>query len=249
LRPAEADPKPRSCAAATGRATRPAACHDILHFSDEYSTPGTSPPLAPAARFRHDGGMNPTRRQRTYDHRLVLLVQQTRDVTIATRVGVPQSTVAGWLRRTPRPVTSAPLADISYAALQRRVARLETRCRRLTAVLRVLFVLLKVVKADLGHVRFADADKARILRAIDRTRGVLGLRRILSALRLSPSRFHAWRRAEQGCLLEDQPSCPISSPQRLTPAEVMGIRRMLVSEDMRHVPTGCLALLAQREVG
>jgi len=42
----------------------------------------------------------PTRRaQRTYDHRLIRLVQETRDATIATRLGIPRSTAAGWIRR------------------------------------------------------------------------------------------------------------------------------------------------------
>jgi glucokinase len=71
--------------------------------------------------------------------------------------------------------------------------------------------------------------EARLLRAVDRTRGVLGLRRVLSALGLSASRFHAWQRAAQRCGLEDQPSCPRSSPQRITPAESRG--------DERHATT------------
>ena len=34
-------------------------------------------------------------------------MQETGDPTFATRLGVPRSTVAGWLRRAPRPVTTA----------------------------------------------------------------------------------------------------------------------------------------------
>jgi transposase InsO family protein len=186
------------------------------------------------------------RPQRVYDHRLVRLVQETRDTGLATRVGVPRSTVAGWLRRTPRPVTPAPGDGEALAGLRRRVAGLERRCRQLLAVLRLLFALLRVLKPDLARRRVAEPDKARLLRAVDRTRGVLGLRRVLSILGLSPSRLSSWRRAAMACELADQPSCPGSSPQRLTPAEVSSMRELVTSPDFRHVPTGRLALLAQR---
>ena len=52
-------------------------------------------------------------RQRTYDHRLVRLVQETGDVTTATGIGVPRSTSAGWLRRAPQTITKAHGMDAS----------------------------------------------------------------------------------------------------------------------------------------
>jgi hypothetical protein len=48
------------------------------------------------------------------------------------------------------------------------------------------------------------------------------------------------------CQLQDQPSCPKSSPQRLIPQEIACLRALTTSDDHRHVPTGRLALLAQR---
>jgi transposase-like protein len=139
--------------------------------------------------------MKPERQQRTYDHRLVRLVLETGDMTIATRLGVPRSTAAGWIRRAPRPVVAVPGHDASTAELRGRVARLEKRARRLTACLRVLLALVRILKADLKRLRIPRAgDKSRLLRAIDRSRGVLGLGRILRILGLSPSRLNAWRR-------------------------------------------------------
>jgi hypothetical protein len=188
-----------------------------------------------------------TRRLRTYDHRLVHLVQETGDPTLATRAGVPQSTVAGWLRRTPRPVTTTPGLDRSAVELRLRVARLEQRLRRLRAILRLLVALFRTLQPDLTHLRVPHAaDKSRLLRAIDCSRGVLGLRRVLRLLRLSPSRLATWRRAARSCELDDASSCPRSSPQRLTADEVHEIRRMVTAPEFRHVPTGRLALLAQR---
>ena len=104
--------------------------------------------------------MRPERQQRTYDHRLVRLVQDTRDPTIATRLGVPRSTAAGWILRAPRLVVAAPGHDASTAELRSRVARLEKRVRRLTAFLRVLLALVRILQPDLtctGSTRFRPA--------------------------------------------------------------------------------------------
>jgi len=72
------------------------------------------------------------------------------------------------------------------------------------------------------------------------------LRVLLRFLRLSPSRFHAWRRRQSTCTLDDQSSCPRTSPYRLTPPEVRAIKEMVTSPAYRHVPTSTLAVLAQR---
>ena len=186
------------------------------------------------------------RRQQVYDHRLVLLIQQTGDSTIATRLGVPRSTDAGWLARAPRAVTTDAVADDALAELCARVARLEKRNQLLRAVLRILIAFLRVLKPDLSRLRVPAPEKARLLREVHRTQGVLGLRRVLAIVGLSASRLRAWGNAEQGCLLDDQSSCPKSSPTPSTGGEIAAVRQMATSPDLRHVSTGGLAVLAQR---
>ena len=88
--------------------------------------------------------------------------------------------------------------------------------------------------------------KLRILRAVDRARECIPLRAVLRFMRLSPSRFQAWRRRQHACALDDRSSCPRTSPHRLTPSEVRAIADMVTSPEYRHVPTGTLAVLAQR---
>jgi hypothetical protein len=53
------------------------------------------------------------RSQQRYDHRLRNLVQSTRDVTVATELGVPRSTARGWLGETPAVVVCLHQLDIS----------------------------------------------------------------------------------------------------------------------------------------
>jgi putative transposase len=74
----------------------------------------------------------------------------------------------------------------------------------------------------------------RIPRAVDGARAYLPLRAVLRFLRVSPSRFHAWRR-QSACVLDDQSSCPRTSASRLTPAEIRAIEDMVTSPDYRHV--------------
>jgi hypothetical protein len=69
---------------------------------------------------------------------------------------------------------------------------------------------------------------------------------MLAATGLSASRLTAWRRAARGCELDDADSCPGFSPHALTQAEIDAIEDMVTSPSYRHVPTGRLALLAQR---
>lgn len=191
--------------------------------------------------------MNKKRTQRAYDHRLVSLVQETGDTSIATRLGVPRSTAAGWIRRGPRAVTSRIDHDEPAALLRPRVARLEARLRRLTAVLRILFAVFRAFDVTLSNRRAVPAEgKARLDRAVDRSRGALGTGRLLRIIGFSPSRLSAWRAAARACELDDQPSCPNSSPHRLTAEEMSDIHDMVTSPDFRHVPTGRLAALAQR---
>jgi hypothetical protein len=97
------------------------------------------------------------------------------------------------------------------------VRKLRRRVKKLTALLRLALTLLRSSGFTLAHERLPDGrDKIRILRAVDRARAWMPLRALLRFLRLSPSRFHAWRRLQHACALDDRSSCPHTSPHRLT---------------------------------
>src|ERR1700730_11017477 len=187
------------------------------------------------------------RPQQRYDHRLRHLVQRTGDVTIATDLGVPRSTARGWLGGAPTAVVSLDVAGLTEPELRQEVVKLRRRVQKLTALLRLALALLRTSGFRLTEERLPDGrDKTKILRAVDLARAHLPLRAVLRFLRVSPSRFHAWRRRQHACALDDQSSCPRTSPSRLTPPEVRVIKDMVMSPEYRHVPTGTLAVLAQR---
>ena len=110
----------------------------------------------------------------------------------------------------------------------------------------MLLAVIKISGYSLSQARLPDGkDKNSLLRAIDRGRSILPLRSILRVIRLSPSRYHNWNRKEQ-CELDDAPSCPRLSPHQLAADEVEVIHELVTSDEYRHVPTGTLAILAQR---
>jgi putative transposase len=187
-----------------------------------------------------------TRTQRRYDHRLRNLVRTTRDIHCALQRGVPRSTARGWLTDSDVPVVTVDALELDATQLQREVLQLRRRVQKLSAVLRVLLVALRMTGYSLNQARLPEgSNKRSLLRAIERSRASLPLRSVLRVLRLSPARYHAWNRGGH-CALDDGTSCPRSSPQQLTAMEVSEIRKLVTADEYRHVPTGALARLAQR---
>jgi putative transposase len=168
-------------------------------------------------------------------------------VTIATKLGVPRSTARGWLDKAPTVVVSLDVTNLTTSELRQEILALRRRVRKLTALLRLALALLRSSGFTLTHERVPDGRaKIRILRAVDHARAFVPLPTLLRFLRLSPSRFHAWQRLQYACALDDQSSCPRTSPLRLTLPEVLAIKDMVTAPEYRHVPTGTLAVLAQR---
>ena len=125
--------------------------------------------------------------------------------------------------------------------------RLKRRTRRQTAIIRLLAVLLKLSGFRLDEQRLPDgAAKDKVLRAVDRCKDALALRSALRLVRLSPARYHTWKRAEKQCELDDRSSCPHSHPMQLTPHEVSTIKQMVTAAQYRHMPLRTLAVYAQR---
>ncbi|MDB4639355.1 hypothetical protein OAE77_00675, partial [bacterium] len=141
---------------------------------------------------------------------------------------------------------SIDVVQLDAIGLQKEVMRLRARLQKLNALLRVMIAVLKLSGYSLNQERVpVGKHKRQLLRAIDRSRPTLPLRSVLRVIRLSQSRYHAWTRKEQ-CELDDSPSCPQNMPHQLTPDEVATIEDFVTGDEYRHVPTGTLAILAQR---
>ena len=190
--------------------------------------------------------MATTRTHRTYDTRFRHLIRETGDVQLAIQGGVPRSTARDGSRASTTNVVTLDVVRKSTLELEREVVVLRKRNAKLIAVLRLLVALMSILGITLARRRITDgAGKKRLLRAVERSRNALSLRVALRILGLSSSRYHSWSR-EEDCALDDVSSCPRSHPQQLSSDELRVVKDMATSQDYRHVPTGTLAVLAQR---
>ena len=187
----------------------------------------------------------PLHQQMTYDHRLRELVRETGDLSVATDLGVPRSTAAGWLRARPQDVVTLDVLDLRERELQLEVLKLRRRIRVLGSVISLRLTLLRASGFKLEAKPMAPGPtRAALLRAVQRAREWLPLRAVLRLAGISSSRLNAWK-AVAGCPA-DRTSCPRRAPNQLTTEEVFAIREMVTSTEYRHVPTSRLAILAQR---
>ena len=149
-----------------------------------------------------------TRNLRRYDHPLRELVQSTGDIQHAIHQGVPRSTAHGWLKSPRTEVVTVDVTDMDILRLQQELLTLRWRGTRLIALIRLLVILLRLSRFSLATARIPDGTgKHTLIKTIERSHTVFPLRVALRIVRLSHSRYHAWKREEE-CGLDDIPSCP-----------------------------------------
>jgi putative transposase len=191
--------------------------------------------------------MPATTSRRAYDHRMRDLTCEERDPGLFQHLGVPRSTAVSWIRRGPRPVVSADLLSLEQTELQAEILALQRRIRFVLAIIRLAFLLVRLSGFRLDSERVPDGRRKRsILAAVEHAQKALPLAVALRVLRLSSSRFHAWRSRDKQCPLDDRPSCPRTTPTQLTAQEIGTIGDKVTSPSYRHMTLRALALHAQR---
>ena len=137
--------------------------------------------------------------------------------------------------------------ELEVSELLEQVDQLRQRAKQQAAIIGLLVRLLNVRGGKLDGDRVPDgASKSAILRAVASGSKLLALDTVLRIVGISSARYHAWRRKEEGCGLDDQPSCPKSFPSQLTRDEVSTMRDFVESETYRHIAVQNLALYGQR---
>ena len=137
--------------------------------------------------------------------------------------------------------------ELEVYELLEQVDQLRQRTRTQAAIIGLLVRLLNLRGGRLDGDRVPDGvSKSAVLRAIASATHRLTLGTVLKIVGISSARYHAWRRKEDGCGLDDQPSCPKSFPSQLTRDEVSTMRDFVESESYRHIAVQNLALYAQR---
>ena len=190
-------------------------------------------------------GMKRTPRVRqTYDHRLRDAIAATGNTDLFRDVSIPASTRRTWARGDVRPVVASVDVELEVYDLLEQVDKLRRRAREQAAIIGVLVRLLNLRGGKLDGDRVPDgASKSAVLRAIASATGLLSLGTALKIVGISSARYHAWRRNEEGCGLDDQPSCPKFFPRQLTREEVSTMRDFVEAETYRHIAVQNLAPL------
>jgi transposase InsO family protein len=192
--------------------------------------------------------MEPALRARqTYDHRLRDAIAATGNAELFRDVSIPASTRRTWARGEVRPVVAAADVELEVYELLEQVDQLRQRARVQAATIGLLVRLLSQRGGKLDGARLAEGHrKSAVVRAIASATGPLSLGTALQIVGISPARYHAWQRKEEGCGLDDQSSCPKSFPSQLTRDEVATMREFVESDAYRHIAVQNLALYAQR---
>jgi len=175
------------------------------------------------------------------------MICETGDPGLFPELKIPRSTIRNWLHRGIPDVVTCDLLSAEKTELLAEMQELRHRAAVLGAIVGLLVAMLRVSERRLDHERLPEGSgKRALLRGIGRASRVIPLSVALRIARLSPSRYHGWRRAEIRCELDDRSSCPRSKPTRLTAAEARLVKEMVESDDHRHLSLRGLALYAQR---
>jgi putative transposase len=180
--------------------------------------------------------MQSSHSRRTYDYRIQETICESGEQDLFPELQIPRSTIRSWIHRGAPDVVTSDLAVRDRADLLAEIHRYQQRTALLGAIVGLLIAILRISKVRLDYERLPEGESKRVLlRAIERAGKVLPLHAALRITRLSSSRYHSWCRAEAGCELDDQTSCPRVVPTRLTPKELEAMREMVESDDHRHM--------------
>ena len=170
-----------------------------------------------------------------YDHRLRNLVVKIGLVEPFLHL-VPKSTLHDWIRKGPKTdVITLPEFEISPTALITENQELRSKIKILEAEKNVVAKSVKIFGFQVQYMRLPSKEaKEDLIEAIKGAANIITLKACLNLIGLSPQRVHAWTRKARECLLQDQSSCPRSSPQKLITKEVTAIVNMFTDKAFAH---------------
>lgn len=185
--------------------------------------------------------------RRHYDHRIRQAIVATGNPHLFPSLKIPRSTARTWIRRGSRRVVSVSDHHGDVAGLHGEIADLRAKARFYFVVACVLLAVIRATGVRLDSGRIPDGrNKADLLRAIMLGSRHVPLSRLLRLVGLTAPRFHAWKRREVRCELDDRPSCPRTRPSKLTAEEVQIIKSHVLDPAQRHMSIRALCFHAQR---
>ena len=188
------------------------------------------------------------RRYRAYDHRLKRAIWQSGDPDLFPDLDIPRSTAMSWIRWGIPSVVTAECFDGNDEDIRIENQQFRNELARIRATQELQSFTFKLFGLQIQYRRLPLADsKEMLLDAISGAARTIGLVVALHVIGLSMARFRTWVKRQRGCELEDQISCPRSTPTRLTAKERMTLRQYATDPKLAHLSTSALSLLAMRK--
>jgi len=175
------------------------------------------------------------------------MVSESKDPNLFPTLNIPKSTATGWIKKGMTEVVTLNELDKNQVELLLENQSLKKQVDELKASYALSCFTFKLFGLQIQYLRlpFAEA-KAMLLSAIEGAREVLSLKAALSAIGLTSSRFHSWKKREVGCKLQDATSCPRLSPMKLSLEEIHKIRAYASDKRFAHFSLTALSWFTKK---
>ena len=182
----------------------------------------------------------------SYDHRLKLLIIESRDLKKFDRFNIPKSTMKTWIANGfPKRFITLDVFEKSKKELCLQIIELENEIDRLKAEANLLISSKQIFNIRLERARFPISEtKEKIITVIKENINLVPIRRSAELLGLTFSRLKSWINKLKKCELEDKSSCPKHFPSKASKSEIREMEKLIKSNKYSHFTITALAKYA-----
>ena len=182
-----------------------------------------------------------------YDPRLKNLVAASNDIRMFLKFGISLSTLREWKKNGIRDFFTIPELELSTSELVSENMALKAKLAAVTAEHGLILNTIKIFGFQIQYKRLPSSGaKERNLAEIKTASDSIPLSECLTAIGLTPARYHNWLKREVKCLLEDRLSCPRVSPTQMIRSEIRKIQDLYTSKDFCHYSIQALSWLGKK---
>ena len=184
---------------------------------------------------------------RVYDWRLKKAIVDSGNPDLFPELQIPKSTAKGWIKNGISDVVTLPALDLSTSELVAENELLKNQLSKAEAKEKLALFAFKLFGLQIQYRRLPKEEcKEMLLEAIQSATKLLSLAAALEVIGLSAARYYSWIKRRAACELEDQKSCPRSTPMKLSSFEISRIKYFVTSLDYVHFSIASLSWYCKR---
>ena len=183
---------------------------------------------------------------RRYDHRLRNMIARSGSIDDFLNLNIPQSTLKSQIKNGPKEYITIDQFELTSEELSKENIALKKSLAEELTKNNLISKTIRIFGFQIQYKRLPRPEsKKSILNVVAEATNILSLKICLDIIGLSTARYFSWKKRSVKCSLEDQPSCPRSSVQRLTAVEINTIKSMYLDKKYLHYSISSLALKAK----